>query len=216
MKVENSYVCPATLEFAKKCAGLPKGNFAEPKTLESLGSCNAGSGHDCYLKGVTVTALVTASQSWWLQWMRYHHQDIVSSTSKMYTIINDDIDSKCSKWTSRSVIEEFKNLIGIYNDIKDDCMMFPEVYEHLANYHGVNPINLHELFQCIVHSCPMGFELTAGITTNYLQCKTVYNQRHMHKMDEWKVYCEWIECLPEFSRMTGLGGELLITNKKEK
>lgn len=205
MKIENSYVCPVHLDFAKRCAGLPKGKFEEPKSLESLGCCLAGSGHDCFLKGVTVTALVTASQSWWLQWMRYHHQDIVSSTSKMYTLTKDDVSVKCSKWTSRQSVKVLESLIGIYNDVKNGHTKILEVFDHLNVYHGIKPINLHELFQCIVHSCPMGFELTAGITTNYLQCKTVYAQRKRHKMDEWREYCDWIETLQDFVDLTGLG-----------
>ncbi|NCU40179.1 hypothetical protein EOL73_00285 [Candidatus Saccharibacteria bacterium] len=214
MKIENSYVCPYMLEFAKKCAGLPKGNFAEPKSLSSLGSCDSGSGHDKFLSGIDVVALVTASQSWWLQWDTYHFQqrnpvyDSISSSSKMHTILKDDVRVKCSKWTSRQSIKTLETLISTYNDVKNGHVSFEDVFAYLSESHEVKPINLHELFQCIVHSCPSGFELTAGIKTNYMQCKTVYNQRKWHKMDEWKVYCEWIESLPEFSYLAVLGGEL--------
>jgi hypothetical protein len=42
----------------------------------------------------------------------------------------------------------------------------------------------------------MGFELWMGISTNYLQLKTIYNQRKAHKLEDWKYFCNWIESLP--------------------
>jgi hypothetical protein len=42
----------------------------------------------------------------------------------------------------------------------------------------------------------MGFELWMGISTNYLQLKTIYNQRKHHKLEDWKIFCNWIESLP--------------------
>ena len=43
---------------------------------------------------------------------------------------------------------------------------------------------------------PMGLELTARMTTNYLQLKTIYLQRRNHKSKEWRYFCNWIEELP--------------------
>jgi hypothetical protein len=48
----------------------------------------------------------------------------------------------------------------------------------------------------LAYSCPMGIELTARITTNYLQLKTQYQQRKNHKLGEWRQYCQWVETLP--------------------
>jgi hypothetical protein len=48
----------------------------------------------------------------------------------------------------------------------------------------------------LAYSCPMGIELTARITTNYLALKTIYNQRHNHKLEEWRDFCKEIETLP--------------------
>jgi hypothetical protein len=48
----------------------------------------------------------------------------------------------------------------------------------------------------LAYMCPMGLELTARITTNYLALKTIYNQRHNHKLEEWRDFCKEIETLP--------------------
>lgn len=43
---------------------------------------------------------------------------------------------------------------------------------------------------------PSGLYLTAGITTNYLQIKSMYYQRKGHKLNEWNIFCEWAKTLP--------------------
>jgi hypothetical protein len=45
-------------------------------------------------------------------------------------------------------------------------------------------------------SNPCGFKLTAGMTTNYRQLKTIYNQRKNHRLPEWRDFCTWITLLP--------------------
>jgi hypothetical protein len=45
----------------------------------------------------------------------------------------------------------------------------------------------------LVSNIPMGLELGAGIVTNYLQLKTIYKQRKNHKLEEWHMFCDWIE-----------------------
>jgi hypothetical protein len=43
---------------------------------------------------------------------------------------------------------------------------------------------------------PVGFELTARMTTNYRELKTIYAQRRTHRLEDWQVFCDFIETLP--------------------
>ena len=55
-----------------------------------------------------------------------------------------------------------------------------------------------------ISNCPLGLELWMGITTNYLQLKTIYQQRKNHKLKEdWGVFCDMIEKLPMSELITG-------------
>ena len=58
----------------------------------------------------------------------------------------------------------------------------------------------------ILYSNPCGFKLTAGMTTNYRQLKTIYHQRKTHRLPEWREFCAWVETLPMFKELC-LGGE---------
>ena len=48
----------------------------------------------------------------------------------------------------------------------------------------------------VLYSNPCGFKLTAGMTTNSRQLKTIYAQRKNHRLPEWVAFCKWIESLP--------------------
>jgi hypothetical protein len=60
-----------------------------------------------------------------------------------------------------------------------------------------------ENYLTLLYNCPTGLKLTAGITTNYRQLKTIYKQRKTHRLKEWRDFCDWIETLPFSDLITG-------------
>ena len=178
IKIANTEIYGITR--AMESAGLPKSDgktVTVPKAIYNLGQAVAGSGHDCFLKGIIVQARITADHAFWLQWQRYHFQDVVSSTSKMHTLGN--ITPEFHSLVDWRVVDIFKELQDEYTDEPT-----PENFERL------------------VVNTPIGMMLTADITTNYLQLKTTYAQRKTHKMSSWREYCKWTEELPKFLELT--------------
>ena len=55
----------------------------------------------------------------------------------------------------------------------------------------------------MIYNCPSGLMLTARMTTNYRQLKTIYAQRKDHRLPEWRAFCEWIKTLPHSEFITG-------------
>ena len=148
-----------------------------------LGHAKIGSGHDSALKAITVTMELTAPAFFWMQWQRYHFQDIISSQSKMHKILNMDIDRQCNEYVEQSIIDVVVAKIDAYK-------LLPEGSAKSEDFMG------------ILSNIPMGLELTAGVVTNYLQCKSVYHQRKTHPLDLWsKEYCRMIEKLPYFKEL---------------
>ena len=58
----------------------------------------------------------------------------------------------------------------------------------------------------LLYNIPTGFELTARMTTNYRQLKTIYLQRRNHRLPDWHVVCDFIESLPHSELITGKRG----------
>ena len=76
--------------------------------------------------------------------------------------------------------------------------------EKIKDYNN-NPTS--EKYLEILYSNPCGFKLTARMTTNYRQLKTIYSQRKSHRLPEWRDFCKWIETLPLSELITGLSKE---------
>lgn len=194
MKIENVEIFG--LESALRVMRFPM-KSGENKTKsdkelsKTLGGCKPSSGHDSFLKGIVVKADITADHSWWLQESRYHFIDIASSESKMHTILKGDMHHNCNKLVGLQSLSLVEGLITQYNygDIVVDyvgCDMSTVLIK-----------SKKELFEAIVMNTPIGYELKAGIVTNYLQLKTMYAQRKHHKMSSWSVdFKNWVENLP--------------------
>ena len=152
------------------------------KGILALSNCEKGTGHDQWLTGVIVQFDLTYTVKAWTEAERYSFLDFVSSQSTMHRIAKFDLDNQYSEYTDPRSIEIVKELVAKYNETKD-----PEDYLR------------------VLMSNPCGFKLTAGMTTNYRQLKTIYAQRKTHRLPEWREFCAWIETLPRFKELC-LGG----------
>lgn len=169
---------------------MPQMNGWAPKYDEErsikLGNANQGSGHDNFLSGIIVQADIEAPGYWWPQWQRYHFQQIVSSQSKMHRAHKFKVADRCCEFVDSDTIVLAQSKVDRYNSIE-------------------NPSN--EDFERMIANLPQGLELTAGISTNYLQLKTMYSQRRNHRLKMWRaVFVPWVEGLPMFKELV-LGGE---------
>lgn len=153
-------------------------------TVEALGSSKSGSGHDQFLTGILVSFDLTCSNKMWVELERYHFIPFVSSQSTMHRITKFDISKSCNEYVLPSIIYEIQKLINIYNEIEDK-----------SSEKAV------DLYLRILYNIPSGFELTARMTTNYRQLKTIYHQRKTHRLPEWRSFCKWIEELPKFKEL---------------
>ena len=164
---------PMSVDISKLNSDVTKGVLA-------LAQCEKGTGHDNWLNGVLVQFDLTYTVKAWTEAERYHFLDFVSSQSTMHRIAQFDLDKQYDEHTDPRIIEIVKELAAKYNETKD-----PEDYLRL------------------LMSNPCGFQLTAGMTTNYRQLKTIYAQRRTHRLPEWREFCAWIETLPMAEFITG-------------
>ncbi len=170
------------------------------KLAKKLAKCKSGSGHDSFLKGIVVHAEFTATHDFILQLYRYHFRDTVSSESKMHMITKGgSIGDNCSRWVNDKTIDTVDKMIDYFNEYEileqDTWCLFDN---------NKKPANKQELFECIIHNTPLGYMLTFGEVTNYLQLKSMYKQRKNHKMSGWsQVFVEWIKTLPLSYLITG-------------
>lgn len=148
--------------------------------VEALATCLTGTGHDQFLTGIIVQFDLTFTIKAWTEAERYHWLDFISSQSTMHKIAQFDIKKQCCAYVDPGIISIVQAYVDAYN-------MEPTADNYLR----------------LLYNVPVGFKLTAGMTTNYRQLKTIYQQRKNHRLPEWKQFCKWIESLPHAEFITG-------------
>ena len=167
------------------------------KGIKGLANSPKGEGHDQWLTGVVVQFDLTFTVKAWTEMQRYHFVDFVSSQSTMHRITKFDLDNSYIDYVDNRIIDIIKEKVKRYNHL---VAMRPEA--NLSEYNE----EIKEAYLEILYNNPCGFKLTAGITTNYRQLKTIYAQRKSHRLPEWRMFCDWVETLPMFKELC-LGGD---------
>lgn len=162
-----------------------KPNTELTKGIKNLAQSAKGSGHDQFLTGIIVQFDLTFTVKAWTEAERYHFLDFISSQSTMHRITKFNLDQAYIDYVDPRMVDIMKEKVNIYNETPS-----PENYLK------------------VLYSNPCGMKLTAGMTTNYRQLKTIYAQRRTHRLPEWRAFCEWIETLP-------LAKELIIGEREE-
>lgn len=158
-------------------------------TIKKLASVPSGTGHDNFLNGIVVQFDLTFTNKVWIEAERYHFLDFVSSQSTMHRITSFDLDKAYIEYVDKKIIKIMKDKVKNYNDLCDlGC---------------IDKQTLNEKYLEILYSNPAGFKITARMTTNYRQLKTIYQQRKNHKLPEWRCFCDWIETLSHAELITG-------------
>lgn len=163
--------------------GFPSVGEKSCKRAERLATVPCGSGHDCFLKGILVSFDLTATVKMWTQAERYGHFHIVSSMSTMHMLTS--MEAAFIEYTDTKAIQALSSRLNVFalQNTEDNLLR-------------------------TLYSYPSGLLLTARVTTNYLQLKTVYKQRRTHKLPEWQEFCDWIEELPYSYLITGKDGDI--------
>ena len=187
------------LDEAIRAAKYPKaveldGLTAElTKGIKACLNCPTGEGHDNALNGIIVQFDLTFSQKAWVELQRYHFIDFVSSCSTMHKLQNMNPRLQCNRYVDPRTIDVLQEKIDEYNRL---------LKAKKEQGFAITDEELKRARLEMLYNIPSGFELTAAMTTNYRQLKTIYQQRRNHLLPDWKCMCDWIETLPRFMELT--------------
>ena len=200
MKVENVKVHDILESFAASKYPMSinparcNGDITE--TIKKLAKSSGG--HDQFLTGILVSFDLTCTIKMWTEAERYKFLNFVSSQSTMHRITKFNVSEQYNEYVDPRIVEIMKEKVDEYNEIQKSPYLHEEVKE-----------DLKKKYLEILYSNPVGFELTARMTTNYRCLKNIYFQRRTHRLPEWQDFCEWIEKLPYFK-------ELILEGKSDE
>lgn len=185
---------------------------------------NAGTDHRKFMRMITVYVDVTAPLYWWKEFDTYKVGTVANSCSTMHKIhakeftlddfscehliTNKDPDCYDASyhWYSESAntnlyatpLDGLKVIIGILNANR-------EAYLETKN---------KEYWWQLIQLLPSSYNQRRTVMLNYEVLANIYKSRRNHKLDEWHVFCEWIENLPYSELITDGGAESEPTSKK--
>ena len=160
-----------------------------------LGNVQTGTGHDNFLKGIVVQFDWKFTPKLSVEVERYHFIDFVSSQSTMHKITKFDLDKAYIKYVDQRCVDVIKEKVEDYNTLQEKIKVATD-----RDKFALQEIAKVKYLE-ILYSNPCGMYLTARMTTNYQQLKTIYQQRRFHRLPEWQDFCDWIETLPYFKEL---------------
>ena len=141
---------------------------------------------------------LTFTNKAWVEAERYHFLDFVSSQSTMHRITKFDLDKAYIEYVDPRIVDIMKEKVAAYNELQEDIKARREEGKDVTTLMDLATKQYLE----ILYSNPAGFRLTARMTTNYRQLKTIYHQRKTHRLPEWRAFCDWVETLPNSDFLT--------------
>ena len=144
----------------------------------------AGPDHRKFLRMINVTMDITAPLYWWKEFDTYKVGTVANSCSTMHKIHAKEFtinDFSTEHLTPRS-LSILDSLIAHLNIHRDEF----------------NTLKSKDDWWQMIQLLPSSYNQKRTVSMNYEVLLHIYLSRFGHKLDEWNIFCQWIEDLPYF------------------
>ena len=154
---------------------------------------NAGTDHRKFMRMITVYVDILAPLYWWKEFDTYKVGTVANSCSTMHKIhakefTFDDFSHEHLFPTAKKNLE---STIDILNGYRDQYSV------------DTNPELKKEYWWQMIQLLPSSYNQKRTVMLNYEVLANIYKSRRNHKLDEWHIFCDWIESLPYSELITG-------------
>ena len=144
--------------------------------------CKAGSDHRKFMRQIFVSVDISAPLYWWKEYDTYKVATVSNSTSTMHKIHSKPFELKdfsIDKLTDDS-LEYIKSTVKFLEDLRVKFIKTKD----------------KNLWYSIIQLLPSSYNQLRTCTFNYETLISIYKSRKNHKLEEWNVFCNWINSLP--------------------
>lgn len=153
---------------------------------------NAGTDHRKFMRMITVYVDITAPLYWWKEFDTYKVGTVANSCSTMHKIHAKEF-----------TLDDFSHE-HLYLPLQDLRPTIDLLNTYRERY--LETKDKSDWWQ-LIQLLPSSYNQRRTVMLNYEVLANIYKSRRNHKLDEWHVFCEWIENLPY--------SELIIGEKVE-
>lgn len=153
----------------------------------------AGSDHRKFLRQIFVSVDITAPLYWWKEYDTYKVATTANSCSTMHKIHEKEF-----------TFDDFshEHLYSRFGESYEamDCLV--DIIDCLNKYRSLYIETKDKLWWWqMIQLLPSSYNQLRTCTLSYETLLNQYHARKYHKLDEWHIYCDWIETLPYFKEM---------------
>lgn len=187
----------------KEIYGLGVAFVVGPKDMSLMQKlAAAGTDHAKYLRMITITADITAPLYWWKEFDTYKVGTVANSCSTMHTITNKeftDLDFSLDQVGGYSVF------MDPYDRYEFDPKKHFEKTRILLNHYRRRYLETGDkkYWWQIITLLPSNYNQRRTVQLNYQVAHAMHEARRHHKLDEWHVFCDWVERLPYYRDIFG-------------
>ena len=146
-----------------------------------------------FYKGIIVQFDLTLSLRSWIEIQKWHDFNFVSSCSQMHRITRFNLDDSYLPYTDKNIVNKVKEMVAEYNNresyLKENQVILTE--EEISNIVRDQKRRYLE----ILYSNPIGFVLTARMTTTYAQLREMYTELNKISNPELIAFCDYVNSL---------------------
>lgn len=164
--------------------------------------------HAKYRRMINVYADIVAPLYWWKEFDTYRVGVEKNSCSTMHTITNRPFS-----------FEDFStDHLGVWKSVKDTDGVeraycygdWPEIMDRVivslnkarAQYMAeVDPVIKKQYWWQIIQLLPSSYNQRRTVMMSYEALSHMYTDRRLHKLNEWRKFCEWVTELPYFGEI---------------
>ena len=201
----------------QECERYKNGTFIGPNDLDLMTRLrNAGTDHRKFMRMITVYLDITAPLYWWKEFDTYKVGTVANSCSTMHKIHEKEFtldDFSCEHlfkeddvggmYYSATAEEEFTSM-DVLKVVIEALNTYRKTYiavkaDTVSDYDHTSKEYWWQMIQLL----PSSYNQKRTVMLNYEVLANIYKSRRSHKLDEWHIFCDWIERLPYSELITG-------------
>ena len=159
---------------------------------------NAGTDHRKFMRMITVYLDITAPLYWWKEFDTYKVGTVANSCSTMHKIHAKEFtleDFSCEHLLESSDAD--------WGDVVGKSVLEHVIFS-LNVYRGLYLSTKDKKYWWqMIQLLPSSYNQKRTVMLNYEVLANIYKSRRNHKLDEWHIFCDWIESLPYSELITG-------------
>lgn len=155
---------------------------------------SAGSDHRKFMRMVNVSLDVVAPLYWWKEYDTYKVGTVADSCSTMHKIHAKlfELDDFSHEHLTGTLETMLLQVIDILNCQRALFLKWKD----------------KEYWWNMIQLLPSSYNQRRTLQLNYEVLRNIYHARKLHKLDEWRDFCAWIESLPYAELITMKEGAL--------